>query len=106
VRTIDRRLRQATFDIVVPDARYLNEVEYLKNAGFKVIRVSRTDGKDYPRYEFIKDAAPGTLVIPEWLPGTLNKISADYSIIDEEKSKEKTYEEIRKIVEIEREDNV
>lgn len=103
---IKRRLQTATMDIVIPDARYINEIEYLqKDLGFKVVRISRQDTQDYPRYEFLKTAEPGTIFVPEFLPGK-EAIKADYSVLDKMEEKEPTYKALDKIVEMERSLNI
>lgn len=81
--------------LVCDDLRYLSELNKLKNAGWKVIRITSPKGKT--RIPGIKHSAAGTIVLNEHF-GHSDALSAlaDYSIWHEDK--EKTLETLTKII--------
>jgi hypothetical protein len=74
-------------DVVVPDVRYINEVQALVEAGFTVVRV--TDGVGYKpvRMSGLASAAPGTVKLQEFYRRNAEAYSVSYSIVNEDLDK-------------------
>jgi aspartate/methionine/tyrosine aminotransferase len=51
VASLENRLRQSTDDIVITDCRFPNEINAIRNAGGKVVRIKRG-----PEPEWFEDA--------------------------------------------------
>lgn len=68
-------------NIVVDDVRYLNEVEVLKNLGFKIVRITSPNINSHHLSKNLMDAAPGNLLLQEWYNKDFTElIGVDYSI--------------------------
>lgn len=73
-------------DIVVDDVRYLNELEILKNLGFKVVRITSPEIRRQHLTSNLLDAAPGNLITQEWYNKDFSElIGVDYSIHNDER---------------------
>lgn len=78
---LKQKLDVTTRDVVIPDVRYLNELEQLRNMGFIVVRVT-TDriSKEHLTHK-VMNAAPGTIIVADWYDANFSdKVRADYSI--------------------------
>ena len=84
---LKRRLNTSTSDIVVEDARYINEVQALKDMGFILIRINapeslrkRNIGKS------LLDAAENSVILAEYFHKDLTSLyRADYTLLNEDK---------------------
>jgi hypothetical protein len=82
-----RKLETVTMDVVVDDAKYLNEVDKLKKAGFIIVRISSPRG--VTRFPGAKTASSGYLSMYEYFGTNFDYISVDYSIMNENRDKTK-----------------
>lgn len=97
------RLSTTTTDVVIEDVRYIAELQVLKDAGFKVVRI--TSPEKLPNFKMVRQSAAGTLKLQEYFnaPETIG-YSADYSVFyDKSESSKKN---LADIVDILRKDNV
>jgi len=88
------RLSTTTNDVVIEDTRYVGELQVLKEAGFKIVRI--TSPEKLPNFKMIKKAASGTLKLQEYFnaPETVG-YSADYSVFyDKSESSRKNLTDI------------
>lgn len=70
-----------TTNMVVDDVRYLNELEILKNLGFKIVRITAPDIRVQHLQKNLMDAAPGNLLLNEWYNKDFtSQVGVDYSI--------------------------
>jgi hypothetical protein len=78
---VDRLKRTTMEDIVVDDVRYINELEILKNLGFKIVRVTAPEIRVRHLTANLFDAAPGSLLVQEWYNKDFTEqVGVDYSI--------------------------
>lgn len=81
---LESRLKKMTQDIAVPDARYVNELQRLKELGFIFIRVNTPPTKLHYIKSLSMDTNPGAMLYYEWFsPEADNYIKATYSIMHE-----------------------
>lgn len=77
------KMRTTTFNVVIDDAKYINEVQGLKEAGFTIVRINTNTkyrAKSIGRY-LGKDIIPGTVTITEYFNKDATEIlQVDYSI--------------------------
>lgn len=84
-------------NVVCPDARYLNEIQQLKQAGFIIVRVTNESTNAIVSRNK-KNAAPGSLILSESYDENFsNKIGVDYSI--HHTSYQSTYRAVDQLVE-------
>lgn len=62
VKYVAGRIKTTNVDTVIPDVRYLNEMEALKEMGFIICRVT-TNAKQLQAGKYIKTAAPGSVAL-------------------------------------------
>lgn len=94
-----RKLMTTTTDVIVPDARYINEVEKLVEAGFIIIRVTSTDNVKM-RIPGMKSAAAGTVKLQEYFGQNFDAYPVSYSIVADDRWKAR--EMLEHIIEKER----
>jgi hypothetical protein len=83
---VERRLRTTDRDVVVEDARYINEVQELKKLGFTIVRVARPETlrKRHLGKSLGDHAAGGTVLLHEWFnTDPTDSLGVDYSIYNE-----------------------
>ena len=75
---MDSRLLKTDKDVVIPDPRYVYEVDELVKRGFVAVRVINYEGKkNFAVYK--RNAAPGTVMLHEHFAS--KKISAYYQVV-------------------------
>lgn len=77
------RLASTTMNVVVEDARYVNEVDWLSKNGFLIIRVTTDEDTRKRRIEGMKHATVGTMILNEYFnvdPSRAYKV--DYNILN------------------------
>ena len=83
---MERKLRTTTRDVVVDDARYINEINTLKDLGFVVIRLTAPEVRRRARLKGVKSASPGALAVHELFNRSFLEVAGvDYSIYNETK---------------------
>lgn len=83
---MERKLRTTTRDVVVDDARYINEIKALKELGFTVIRLTAPETRRKRFLKGVKTASPGVLTVHELFNRSfLETAGVDYSIYNETK---------------------
>ena len=83
---MERRLRTTTRDVVIDDARYLNEVAVLKTLGFYVIRISAPEERRRRKLHSYRGAADGLLAVHDLYNRDFdNSVGVDYSIFNDSK---------------------
>jgi hypothetical protein len=99
---LERRLRTSTGDIVVDDARYINEVQKLKELGFILIRINAPEDARKRRIgKALLDAAENSVILAEYFHKDLSSLyQADYTILNE--SRDSTRAALDIIIEKER----
>lgn len=98
IRYLLRKLRNTVRDVVVDDARYINEINQLREAGFIIIRIVPGGFKNN-RLNSLLDAASGSIKLQEYF-GQFEAYPTDYSITHE--NNEKLYVMLDRIVDKER----
>lgn len=103
---VERRIAnvESTTDVVVPDARYVEEVRRLVDLGFIVIRVTEAPGYKPVRVPGMKHSAPGTVKLQELYGRANDRYPVSYSV--ENAGYEKLRHNIDRIIEQERTKNV
>ena len=95
---MERRLRTTIRDVVIDDARYLDEVAALKTLGFYVIRISAPEERRRRKLHSYKGAAEGLLAIHDLYNHDFdNSVGVDYSIFND--SKDDTRKNLDQIIE-------
>lgn len=79
------KLSITTRDVVVPDVRYLNELEKLIAAGFVIVRVNSPATEI--RIKGIKSAAVGTVKLNEYFGHNFDVYPVSYSVFVEDRDK-------------------
>jgi len=92
------KLSITTRDVVVPDVRYINEVEKLVAAGFVIVRVNTSQTRVH--IKGIKSAAAGTVKLQEYYGHNFDAYPVSYSLIADDR--EKTRQTLDIILEKER----
>ena len=83
---MERKLRTTTRDVVIDDARYINEITALKDLGFTVIRITAPETRRKRHLKGVKGASPGILTVHELFNRSFLEIAGvDYSIYNETK---------------------
>jgi hypothetical protein len=83
-----RKLMTTDRDVIVPDARYLNEVEGLVKANFVLIRINTT-AKGPIRLAGMGTAAAGTVKLQEYFGREEDTYPVSYSILADDRVKMK-----------------
>lgn len=102
---VERRMRTTKVDVVTPDARYVNEVNFLKAIGYIVIRITspaynkRDKSKTLPAMLQKQQPNEGTVLLFEHF-GKKDAYTVEYSIYNE--SKEALGRALDRIVELEK----
>lgn len=81
-----RKLMTTDRDVIVPDVRYINELEGLIAAGFIVIRINTT-ARGPIRLAGLKSASPGTVKLQEYFGRNLDAYPVSYSILADDRFK-------------------
>jgi hypothetical protein len=77
IQYMERRLSTSTQDIVIPDVRYVAELDRLRNLGFTVVRVREEGGTSVPHPgKSLLDAGEGTVIVHEYY----GKLPVDFGI--------------------------
>lgn len=90
-------------DIVIDDVRYINELQALRNVGFKVIRVG-SSSKAKRVLKGIKNLSEGSIILREHFGEQVSKINADYSMYID--TRETGYKSLQLILDTIRNDTV
>ena len=103
---LERRLRTTKRDVVVDDARYVNEVQKLKELGFILIRIDAPESQRKRRIgKALLDAAENSVILAEYFHKDLTSLyQVDYTIINE--SRDSTRRTLDLIIEKEKQKNL
>lgn len=81
-----RKLMTTERDVIVPDVRYLNEIEKLVKHNFVIIRINIT-GTGYTRLAGMRSASAGTIKLQEYFGGHTEAYPVHYSILADDRYK-------------------
>ena len=94
---IGKLIDMTTLDIVIDDPRYLNEVQFLKDKGFTIVRIVAPEARRTRKLQMYKKAGAGLLDIYDLYSRDFNATAGvDYSIYNDDK--ESTRKALDKLV--------